>query len=190
MLLAGEQAGEPALRVLRAGCEVLLRFPSPPRAQDPRQPPFAGRAARNFRANFNELWDKCLREAHAAGLLFDQYLLDKTINLLIALNTSTIRNFRQVATLTASQLVTSIIHVMLTLTEARETAARQLAAEEKKKGGKVRGAAPPRCSAPSRRPRCLAPCPYPARASFAESSSPRCLVRVCGRRLAASAWRR
>jgi hypothetical protein len=38
---------------------------------------------------------------------------------------------------TACQLVTSLIRVILALTEARETAVRQKEAEEKKKGGKV-----------------------------------------------------
>lgn len=44
------------------------------------------------------------------------------------------RDFRSVATLTAAQLVTSWIGVSLALGEARDTAERQLAAEEKKKG--------------------------------------------------------
>jgi cohesin complex subunit SA-1/2 len=48
-----------------------------------------------------------------------------------------IREFRATATLTAAQLVTSWIQVSLTLVEARDTAERQLAAEERKKGGKV-----------------------------------------------------
>ena len=50
---------------------------------------------------------------------------------------SVIREFRAIATLTAAQLVTSWTHVSLALGEARDTAQRQLAAEERRKGGKV-----------------------------------------------------
>lgn len=54
-------------------------------------------------------------------------------------HSSVVREFRRVATLTAVQLVTSFIHVTRILTEGRATAERQLAVEEKKKGGKVCG---------------------------------------------------
>lgn len=50
---------------------------------------------------------------------------------------SVVREFRYVATLTGAQLVTSWVAVQLALGEARDTAERQLAAEERKKGGKV-----------------------------------------------------
>ncbi|PRW20268.1 sister-chromatid cohesion 3 [Chlorella sorokiniana] len=92
-------------------------------------------AARAFRANYLELWDKLMREAYAADVaLWDQYLLDKLSAVLISLNTSVVREFRFVAVLTAAQLVTSWIQVQLALGEARDTAERQLAAEERKKG--------------------------------------------------------
>ena len=48
-----------------------------------------------------------------------------------------VRQFRYASTLTAVQLVTSWLHVMGVLSEARDTAERQQAAE-KKKGNKVR----------------------------------------------------
>ena len=50
---------------------------------------------------------------------------------------SVVRQFRYASTLTAVQLVTSWLHVMGVLSEARDTAGRQQAAE-KKKGNKVR----------------------------------------------------
>lgn len=50
---------------------------------------------------------------------------------------SVVRSFRFAATLTAQQVVTSLIRAMLSLGEARETAQRQMAAEEKKKASKV-----------------------------------------------------
>lgn len=48
-----------------------------------------------------------------------------------------VRSFRSVAALTAGQLVTSWIRASISLSEARDTAQRQLDAEERKKGGKV-----------------------------------------------------
>ena len=45
---------------------------------------------------------------------------------------SVVRNFRALATLTAGQLVTSWVRAMITLTEARDTAQRQLDAEQRK----------------------------------------------------------
>ena len=48
-----------------------------------------------------------------------------------------VRSFRYVATITAGQVITSLIGATLTLAAARETAQRQMAAEEKKKPGKV-----------------------------------------------------
>ena len=49
-----------------------------------------------------------------------------------------VRSFRFTATLTAMQLATSLVRVVLALGEAAQTATRQLDAESKKKG-KVRG---------------------------------------------------
>ncbi|KAL4451286.1 hypothetical protein ABPG77_009358 [Micractinium sp. CCAP 211/92] len=98
-------------------------------------------AARAFRSAYLELWAKLMREAYAADQgLFDQHLLDRLSSLLIALNTSVVREFRSVATLTAAQLVTAWTHVSLALGEARDTAERQLAAEQRKKGGGKAGA--------------------------------------------------
>ncbi len=50
---------------------------------------------------------------------------------------SVVRSFRYVATLTAQQIVTSLVNANLLLGEARETAQRQLSAETAKKGSKV-----------------------------------------------------
>lgn len=51
-----------------------------------------------------------------------------------------VRGFRAVAALTAGQLVTCWIRATLSLSEARDTAQRQLDAEQRKKGGQVRAA--------------------------------------------------
>lgn len=98
--------------------------------------PFKARGKKNFRSNYLELWDKIIREAYQADTLFDQFLLDRVISLVTALNTSIVRDFRRVATLTAVQLVTSFIHVTHILEENLATAERQLGLEEKKKSGK------------------------------------------------------
>lgn len=50
---------------------------------------------------------------------------------------ATVRSFRLVATIAAMQLVTSLIRVISTLMDARDTAQRQLEAEQKRKGNKV-----------------------------------------------------
>jgi cohesin complex subunit SA-1/2 len=95
-----------------------------------------GRAARHLRASYREMWDKVVREAAHAGALRDGFLLDRAVNLVIALSTSVVRDFRRAATLTAAQLAASCLHVAASLGEARDTAARQAAAE-----GGARGAA-------------------------------------------------
>ena len=50
---------------------------------------------------------------------------------------SEMRCFRYVGTLTACHVATSLVRVMLTLSEERETAHRQDAAEARKKGAKA-----------------------------------------------------
>eukprot|EP00884_Botryococcus_braunii_P004065 jgi/Botrbrau1/1365/Bobra.0063s0074.1 len=87
---------------------------------------FKAKGVRNFREHYLEMWDHLLREAHAANwLLQDDYLLDKLSHLLIGLNCSVVRSLRYVATLTQTQVVSSLIRVMLALVDARETAVRQ-----------------------------------------------------------------
>ena len=49
-----------------------------------------------------------------------------------------VRSFRYAATLTAHQVGSSLIRACLALGDARETAQRQVAAEEKKRASKVR----------------------------------------------------
>jgi hypothetical protein len=53
------------------------------------------------------------------------------------MRSSVVRSFRYVATLTAQQIVTSLVAAQLLLGEARETAQRQLDAEKSKKGSKA-----------------------------------------------------
>lgn len=55
----------------------------------------------------------------------------------VCVRSSVVRSFRYVATLTAQQIVTSLVGASLLLGEVRETAQRQLSAEKAKKGSKV-----------------------------------------------------
>ena len=55
----------------------------------------------------------------------------------MCVRSSVVRSFRYVATLTAQQVVTSLVAAQLLLGEARETAQRQLDAEKSKKGSKA-----------------------------------------------------
>ena len=55
----------------------------------------------------------------------------------MCVRSSVVRNFRYVATLTAQQIVSSLVAAQLLLGEARETAQRQLDAEKSKKGSKA-----------------------------------------------------
>jgi hypothetical protein len=49
--------------------------------------PFHHKPFRNFIGHYCSLWDKALQELYAAERLFDEYLLDKIISLVTALNT-------------------------------------------------------------------------------------------------------
>lgn len=105
--------------------------------QDGLEDYFKSKAGKGFKANYLELWGKVMRECQAAELMFDNYLLDKLSDWVIALSCSVVRHFRYVATMTACQLVSSWIRTMQTLNDARETAQRQLDAESKKKSNKA-----------------------------------------------------
>lgn len=54
--------------------------------QDGLEDHFKSKAGKSFKANYLELWDKIMRECQSAGILFDNYLLDKVSFLVIALS--------------------------------------------------------------------------------------------------------
>ena len=56
------------------------------RVQDGLEDPFRSKAGKSFKANYLELWDKVMRECQSADVLFDNYLLDKLSDLIIALS--------------------------------------------------------------------------------------------------------
>jgi len=97
---------------------------------------FSSKGAKAFRINFDEFWDRLVLESHAREFLFDDYLMDRLVNFLTALSCSPVRPFRLVATVAASQVVTSWIKVICAIMDTRDTAQRQLTTEEnKRKGG-------------------------------------------------------
>lgn len=86
---------------------------------------------KNFKENLQSFWDNLVRECQH-GPLVDQILFEKCMDYIIALSCTPPRVYRQAATLTGLQLVTSFISVANTLGAQRETTRRQLDAEKKK----------------------------------------------------------
>ncbi|KAM1228986.1 hypothetical protein ACFX13_008223 [Malus domestica] len=86
---------------------------------------------KNFKENLQSFWDNLVRECQH-GPLVDQILFEKCMDYIIALSCTPPRVYRQAATLTGLQLVTSFISVVNTLGTQRETTRRQLDAEKKK----------------------------------------------------------
>ena len=104
-------------------------------------------AARHLRASYKEMWDKLIREGAMANILQGGFFLDKVVDLVIALSTSVVRDLRKVATVTTAQISISLLHVVATLEESRDTAAGQQAAEQAKKDGRGGKAAGDRANA-------------------------------------------
>lgn len=92
----------------------------------------AKKDGRVFKDNLLSFWDTVVCESQE-GALFDQQLMEKCMDYVIALSCTPPRIFRHVATLIGLQLVTSFVSVAKTLGQSRETAQRQLNAEKKKR---------------------------------------------------------
>ncbi|KAJ7564848.1 hypothetical protein O6H91_02G036400 [Diphasiastrum complanatum] len=90
------------------------------------------RELRSFKENLLSFWDALVRECQD-GPLFDQKLMDKCMDFVIAISCTPPRIFRHMTTVVGLQLVTSLVAVAKTLGESRETAQRQLNAEKKKR---------------------------------------------------------
>ncbi|KAM7277394.1 hypothetical protein ACFE04_019260 [Oxalis oulophora] len=89
------------------------------------------KAFKNFKDNLLSFWDILVIESQN-GPLFDKILFDKCIDYIIALSCTPPRAYRQVATWSGLQLVTSLISVTKALSAQRETTHRQLTAEKSK----------------------------------------------------------
>ncbi|XP_047325464.1 sister-chromatid cohesion protein 3 [Impatiens glandulifera] len=86
---------------------------------------------KNFKDSLTTFWDNLVSECQN-GPLFDE-VFDKCIDYIIALSCTPPRIYRQIASLTGLQIVTSLIDVARVLGEQRETTQRQLNAEMKKR---------------------------------------------------------
>lgn len=86
---------------------------------------------RTFKGNLETFWDALVLECQDVAL-FDQYLMDKVMDFVIAISCTPPRNFRNVATVVGLQLVSSFVSLASKLSRSRETAQRQLNAERKK----------------------------------------------------------
>ncbi|KAM0836480.1 hypothetical protein ACQ4PT_062295 [Festuca glaucescens] len=86
---------------------------------------------KNFKENLVSFWDTLVLECQN-GPLFDDILLQKIKDYVVALSCTPPRVYRQVASLIGLQLVTSFIFVAKTLSAQREITQRQLNAEKKK----------------------------------------------------------
>lgn len=93
-------------------------------------------AQKCFRMAYQELWDAILREAHTSEALWNHssQALWKVPTFLTALATSVLFEVRHMATVTACQLVTSWLRIVVALNEASDTAQRQEEAERCKRG--------------------------------------------------------
>ncbi|XVF73244.1 hypothetical protein PTKIN_Ptkin12aG0185900 [Pterospermum kingtungense] len=88
--------------------------------------------SKNFEENLVSFWDNLVVECQN-GPLFNKDLFDKCMDYIIALSCTPPRVYRQVASLTGLQLVTSFISVAKRLATLRDTTQRQLNAQRKKR---------------------------------------------------------
>ena len=95
-----------------------------------------GKGGKKVKQNYREVIDKIIREMASAGQLDDGFFLEKIINLTIALSTSVVREFRKVATMSASQMSTSILVIVSNLNEMRERSSHHTSAGASGKTGK------------------------------------------------------
>lgn len=96
-----------------------------------------GRGGKHFKQNYKEMWDKIIRELGKAGA-FDMFVVEKIVDLTIALSTSAVREVRRIATITVGQIATSLLFLTAQMHDAREKSLDQAkrAVEKGKKRGK------------------------------------------------------
>ena len=93
-----------------------------------------GRGGKHFKRDYQELWDKIIRELGKAGT-FDMFVVEKLVDLTIALSTSAVREVRRIATITVGQISTSLLFLAAQMHDVRDKALDQAnMATEKKKG--------------------------------------------------------
>ena len=97
-----------------------------------------GRGGKIMKENYKEMWDKMIRQlgkSHNNNV--NMFVVEKIVDLTIALSTSMIREIRKMATITVAQVSTSLLFLAAQAHEARESASSQANAEEAK--GRKRG---------------------------------------------------
>jgi cohesin complex subunit SA-1/2 len=94
-----------------------------------------GRGGKHFKQDYKEMWDKIIRELGKSGT-FDMFVVEKIVELTIALSTSAVREVRRIATLTVGQISTSLLFLAAQMHDVREKALDQAKTAEGKKKGK------------------------------------------------------
>lgn len=89
---------------------------------------------KKFRPNFCEFIHTLIRQCQYS-IIYDQYLMENMISLLIGLSDSQVRAFRHTATLAAMKLMTALVDVALTLSINLDNTQRQYEAERQKSSG-------------------------------------------------------
>lgn len=95
-----------------------------------------GRGGKHFKQNYKETWDSIIRELGKAGT-FDMFVVEKMVDLTIALSTSAVREVRRIATITVGQISTSLIYLAAQMHDVRDKALDQasIAAEKGQRRG-------------------------------------------------------
>lgn len=86
---------------------------------------------KKFRNNFCEFIHTLVRQCQYS-IIYDQFLMESIISLLIGLSDSQVRAFRHTATLAAMKLMTALVDVALTLSINLDNTQRQYEAERQK----------------------------------------------------------
>lgn len=86
---------------------------------------------KKFRSNFCEFVHTLVRQCQYS-IIYDQYLMESIISLLITLSDSQVRAFRHTATLAAMKLMTALVDVALTLSINLDNTQRQYESERQK----------------------------------------------------------
>ncbi|KAI2803808.1 Cohesin subunit SA-2 [Blomia tropicalis] len=86
---------------------------------------------KKFRQNFCEFIHTLIRQCQYS-IIYDQFLMENMISLLISLSDSQVRAFRHTATLAAMKLITALVDVALTLSINLDNTQRQYESERQK----------------------------------------------------------
>jgi len=123
---ASKDAGEPLAQEIRA---IVAQA-----AKQGGHTPFAKRKGASTEQAYLTFVDEAVSALHPHGLLLDDFLMPRAIDALAEVSKSAVTQFRRCATTTACRITCVLCAVLTTVSETLDTAQRQLAAEERKKG--------------------------------------------------------